>query len=140
MNKGGRPVQRRSEILITIEGRREIMTHPVDSAEAIARFDYKQLRKVRACEDFFTALFSRHLGLGRPCETVRTALAHAEGIYEGLSGILKKYDPNVVKGAFVRTLDKHHPEMEPLSPRSDSAASASATRVPVGPLPPPLDD
>ena len=39
--KGHRPVQRRSEILITIEGRREIMTHPVDSAEAIARFDYQ---------------------------------------------------------------------------------------------------
>ena len=87
--KGHRPVQRRSEILITIEGRREIMTHPVDSAEAIARFDYKQLREVRACEEFFTALFSRHLGLGRPCETVRTALAHAEDIYEGLSGLLK---------------------------------------------------
>ena len=44
----------------------------------------------------------------------------------------------------MRILDTHHPEMEPLSPRSDSetaaAASASATRIPVGPLPPPLDD
>ena len=119
-----------------------------------ARFHHRQLQGgaeidqdhviASDCEEFFTALFSRHLGLGRPCETVRTALAHAEDIYEGLSGILKKYDPNVVKGAFVRILDKHHPEMAPLSPRSDSetaaAASASATRIPVGPLPPPLDD
>ena len=99
--------------------------------------------RLHECENFFTRVFSRHLGLGRPCESLDTAFAHAEIIYHSLSRILKDYEPRQVMLVFVMILDKRNPEMAPLSPRGDSgtaaAASASAARIPVGPLPPPPD-
>ena len=85
--------------------------------------------EVRIC----AALFSRHDGLGRPCEDATVAFRHADNVYEGLSRIQHNYDSSVVVAALAHVFlekantERARHEMSTLSVREDSGTAAAAS-------------
>ena len=110
--------------------------------------------QLRDVSRFFEALFSGLDEQGRPCNTCVTAFAHAEAMYPRLKKIVNDYDQSLVESAMTRAylgprfidglgvIDIEG--MSVRTSRDDSgtaeAASASAMRSAVGPLPPPARD